>query len=81
MGTAPTWTESDGSLSRVFQFADFVEAFGFVTRVALLAQRQDHHPDITISWNTVTITSTSHDANGTVTDRDRKLTESIDTLL
>ncbi len=81
MDTAPTWTESDGSLSRVFRFADFVEAFGFVTRVALLAQRQDHHPDITISWSTVTITSTSHDASGTVTDRDRKLTESIDNLL
>ena len=81
LGTAPTWTESEGSLSRVFQFTDFVEAFGFVTQVALLAQRHDHHPDITISWSTVTIVSTSHDAKGTVTDRDRKLTEAIDKLV
>jgi 4a-hydroxytetrahydrobiopterin dehydratase len=75
------WTESDGALTRVFEFANFVEAFGFVTQVALLAQRQDHHPDIAISWNKVTVTSMSHDAGNSITDRDHRLAEAIDKLL
>jgi 4a-hydroxytetrahydrobiopterin dehydratase len=79
--TTSSWTESDGALTRVFEFANFVEAFGFVTQVALLAQRQDHHPDIAISWNKVTVTSMSHDAGNSITDRDHRLAESIDKLL
>ena len=78
---ASQWQHDNGELQRVFEFEEFVAAFGFVTRVALLAQRQNHHPDITISWNKVTITSTSHDADHTVTDRDHKLADSIDGLL
>ncbi|MCU1392087.1 MAG: 4a-hydroxytetrahydrobiopterin dehydratase [Ilumatobacteraceae bacterium] len=75
------WTETDNALTRQFQFADFVTAFAFVTQVALLAQRQDHHPDITISWNKVTVTSMSHDTGSTVTDRDHRLADSIDKLV
>ena len=82
MTTSPaaSWTESESGLTRLFEFANFVEAFGFVTRVALVAQRLDHHPDITISWNKVTITTLSHDAGNTITDRDHKLAAMIEAL-
>src|SRR5215207_7378386 len=83
-GSGPTgmgWHEAGGALSREFEFADFVEAFGFMSRVALIAQRHDHHPDMSISWNKVTITSTSHDAGGSLTDRDHKLAAAIDKLV
>ncbi len=75
------WAEAADGLSRRFEFENFVEAFAFVTQVALLAQRQDHHPDITISWNKVTVTTMSHDAGNSVTDRDRRLAVAIDKLL
>jgi len=81
MATQTSWQESEGALSRDFEFEDFVEAFGFVTQVALIAQRHNHHPDISISWNKVSIMTTSHDAGNTVTDRDHKLTAAIDALL
>ena len=77
---ASEWNEDGGTLTRSFEFANFVEAFGFVTQVALVAQRHDHHPDLSISWNKVTVTTTSHDAGNTITDRDRKLTAAIDKL-
>lgn len=79
--TDSTWTQSDGALRRDFEFKNFVEAFGFVTQVALIAQRHDHHPDITISWNKVALVSTSHDAGSTVTERDHKLVAAVDKLL
>ena len=78
---ATDWQESGGAMRRDFEFENFVEAFGFVTQVALVAQRLDHHPDIFISWNKVTITSTSHDTGGTITDRDHKLVAAIDKLV
>ena len=83
MTTSPesSWTESENGLTRLFEFANFVEAFAFVTQVALIAQRQDHHPDIAISWNKVTVTTMSHDAGNSITDRDHKLTAAIDKLL
>ena len=71
------WTESDGALHGVFQFADFAEAFAFMTRVALVAQEKSHHPDMSISWNRVTLTLTTHDAGRTVTDKDRDLADII----
>jgi 4a-hydroxytetrahydrobiopterin dehydratase len=79
--SATDWTESNGALSRTFEFKNFVEAFAFVTQVALIAQRHDHHPDISISWNKVVVTSSSHDAGNAVTDRDHKLTAAIDQLV
>jgi 4a-hydroxytetrahydrobiopterin dehydratase len=79
MTTAGTsWVEREGTLTRQFRFDGFVEAFAFMTRVALIAQRHDHHPDMSISWNEVTITTTSHDTGRTVTDRDHRLAAAID---
>ena len=74
------WNESDGALRAELTFADFAEAFAFMTRVGLLAQEQGHHPDMAISWNVVTITITTHDADNTVTDLDRKLADAIAAL-
>lgn len=80
MDIPPGWIERDGRLCRDFEFTDFVEAFGFMTRVALVAQRLDHHPDWSNSWNRVSITLTSHDSGNTVTPRDVKLARAIDAL-
>ncbi|MCU1504984.1 MAG: pterin-4-alpha-carbinolamine dehydratase [Ilumatobacteraceae bacterium] len=77
----PIWSESASQMSTTITFADFAEAFGFVTRVALLAQERQHHPDIAISWNKVTLALSSHDAGGTVTAKDRDLAVAIDALL
>jgi 4a-hydroxytetrahydrobiopterin dehydratase len=76
-----SWEERDGALRRRFQFRDFSEAFAFMTRVALLAEKHDHHPDWSNSWNTVEIALTTHAAGSTVTDADRRLAAAIDALL
>ena len=76
-----SWTERDGALHRDFEFADFSEAFAFMTRVALLAERADHHPDWSNSWNRVSISLSSHDAGNVVTTSDRELAAAIDGLL
>ena len=60
----PGWRVADAGLHREFTFADFSEAFGFMTRVALVAERLNHHPDWSNSWNRVSITITSHDLGG-----------------
>jgi 4a-hydroxytetrahydrobiopterin dehydratase len=73
------WIEQDHSLHREFTFGDFSEAWGFMTRVAMAAEKRDHHPDWSNAWNSVKISLTSHDAGG-VTDRDRDLAESIDAI-
>lgn len=75
-----TWNESDGALQAMLTFADFAEAFAFMTRVGLVAQEQGHHPDMSISWNRVTISITTHDAGNTVTDHDRTLAAAIDAM-
>ncbi len=75
------WTEAEGALRRRFQFKNFSEAFGFMTRVALLAETQGHHPDWSNSWNTVDISLTTHSANSTVTENDRTLAAAIDALV
>ncbi len=62
-----------------FKFKDFSEAFGFLTRVALHAEKVDHHPEFTSVWNRVDFRLTSHDAGG-VTERDVKLAEAINGL-
>ena len=74
------FNESDGALTATLTFADFAEAFAFMTRVGLVAQEQGHHPDLSISWNKVTISITTHDAGNTVTDNDRKLAAAIDAM-
>ena len=75
------WKEVDNKLTRTFKFADFNEAFGFMTRVALIAEKMDHHPTWTNTWNTVSFELSTHDAGNKVTDRDRKLAEAIDRLI
>ena len=76
------WTIEDGgkALIRTFTFADFSEAFGFLTRVALHAEKVDHHPELTNVWNRVDFRLTSHDPGG-VTDRDIQLAEAINQLV
>ena len=75
------WTRSaDGlALERGFRFADFSQAFAFLTRVALHAEKVDHHPEFTSAWNRVDFRLTSHDAGG-VTERDVLLAAAIDRL-
>ncbi len=75
------WQETNNTLHRKFQFADFSEAFSFMTRVALLAEKMDHHPRWTNVWNTVEIWLQTHDAGNKVTEKDRKLAAGIDALL
>ena len=81
METPGGWTLEDGgkALVRSFRFKDFSEAFGFLTRVALHAEKVDHHPEFTNVWNRVDFRLTSHDAGG-VTDRDVALAEAISRL-
>lgn len=74
------WTEIDNSLYRKFTFKDFSEAFAFMTRVALAAEKMDHHPRWTNVWNTVEIWLNTHDAGDVVTDKDRQLSKKIDAL-
>jgi len=75
------WEEKNNSLYRKFEFKDFSEAFAFMTRVALIAEKMNHHPKWTNVWNTVEVWLSTHDAGDIVTDKDRKLAEKIDTLL
>ena len=74
------WNQEDNKLKKIFEFKDFVEAFGFMTKVAILAEKMDHHPNWSNVYNRVTIELTTHDAGNTVTDRDRKLADAIDAL-
>ncbi len=74
------WEEDGGALRRDFRFTDFAEALAFVNRVGGIAEQVDHHPDIDIRWNTVTLRLSTHSAGGAVTDRDRDLAARIDGL-
>lgn len=74
------WQEVDNALYRKFTFKDFSEAFAFMTRVAMIAEKMDHHPRWTNVWNTVELWLNTHDAGNIVTDRDRKLAAKIDDL-
>jgi 4a-hydroxytetrahydrobiopterin dehydratase len=75
------WSFEDGgkALVRSFKFDDFSEAFAFLARVALHAEKVDHHPEFTNVWNRVDFRLTSHDAGG-VTERDRILAQAINAL-
>ena len=78
----PDWDydEARDALTRQFVFADFSEAFAFMARVALLAEKQDHHPEWSNVWNRVDILLTTHDAGG-LSARDVRLAKAIDALL
>ena len=76
----PGWAVVDGKLHRELTFPSFREAFGCMAEVALTAEKLDHHPDWSNSWNKVTIDLVSHDKGG-LTDRDREMAEAINKLL
>ena len=78
---AEVWTEIDGTLYKKFVFLDFVEAFAFMTKVAVVAEQQNHHPDWSNSFNTVEIRLCSHDRGNVITERDHRLAAAIDELL
>lgn len=75
-----TWTETPEELNKTFVFRDFNAAFSFMTRVALLAEKKNHHPDWRNSWNKVEISLSSHDKGRMVTELDREMARIIDTL-
>jgi 4a-hydroxytetrahydrobiopterin dehydratase len=75
------WTEKENSLYKKIEFADFSEAFAFMTRVAIAAEKMNHHPRWTNVYNTVEIWLNTHDAGDVVTEKDQKLSEKIDKIL
>ena len=80
--TLPAWTQRDGgkAIHRSLRFKDFSEAWGFMARVALLAEQHNHHPDWSNVWNRVEITLSTHDAGG-LTGNDVALAKAIDALV
>ncbi|MBS1506444.1 MAG: 4a-hydroxytetrahydrobiopterin dehydratase [Bacteroidetes bacterium] len=75
------WKEDKKRLKKSFVFKDFSEAFAFMARVALLAEKMNHHPNWSNVYNKVTIELSSHDAGNIVTAKDRKLAKAIDQLV
>jgi 4a-hydroxytetrahydrobiopterin dehydratase len=80
-GSGKVWEETNNKLYKKFQFKDFSEAFAFMTRVALAAEKMNHHPEWKNVWNTVEVWLSTHDAGDIVTEKDRKLADKIDGLL
>lgn len=74
------WKEENNSLTKTFKFKDFTQAFGFMTKVAIVAEKMNHHPTWTNTWNTVSFQLSTHDAGNIVTDLDRTLAKAIDVL-
>lgn len=79
LADVPEWSMRDAKLCREFRYADFVSAFGFMSKVALLAERLDHHPEWFNVYGTVRIELTTHDCGG-VSDRDVELAKFIDKI-
>lgn len=75
------WLEKNNMLVREFRFKDFNEAFTFLTCVALLSERMNHHPSIHNSNNYVRLELSTHDAGNQITDKDRRLARAIDEVL
>jgi 4a-hydroxytetrahydrobiopterin dehydratase len=73
----PEWSETNGAIQRTVLYKDFKGAMAFVDKVADLAEAADHHPDILIRYNKVTLTLSTHDASG-ITEKDFNLAEQID---
>jgi 4a-hydroxytetrahydrobiopterin dehydratase len=74
------WDTKEGCLYKQFVFENFNQAFGFMTQVALEAEKMDHHPNWSNVWNTVTIKLSTHDAGGQITEKDTALAEKIDVI-
>lgn len=75
-----SWKQEDNKLKKTFEFDDFQQAFAFMTRVAFLAEAQNHHPNWSNVYNKVTIELTTHDEGNTVTEKDKKLAKAIDEI-
>ena len=76
----PSWTVYNKTIKKEFKFTNFIEAFGFMSKVALLSEKMDHHPDWHNTYNKVIIKLTTHDKGG-ITNNDIQLAESIDKLI
>ena len=74
------WEEKNNALTKEFTFKNFSEAWAFMSRVALVAEKMNHHPEWTNVYNRVKITLCTHDAGNTVTEKDRKLAAEIDKI-
>ncbi len=74
------WTEENNQLKRSFQFKNFVEAFGFMTKVALVAEKMNHHPNWSNVYNKVEICLSTHDKGNSITAKDKKLALEIDAI-
>jgi 4a-hydroxytetrahydrobiopterin dehydratase len=72
------WPEKEGKLYKEFIFRNFVEAFAFITKVALIAERANHHPEIYNIYNKVEISLCTHDEENSITEKDKHLAEKID---
>lgn len=79
VGAHPGWERAGDAIERVFSFPDYGAAVGFAVRVALAAERRDHHPDILLSWGKVRVTWSTHDARG-ITALDLEMAELTDRL-
>jgi 4a-hydroxytetrahydrobiopterin dehydratase len=75
------WEQNDNQLYRKFVFNNFIDAFAFMTKVAILAEKANHHPTWSNTWNRVEIWLSTHDAGNVVTDKDLDLSKAIDNLL
>ncbi|MBK6265545.1 4a-hydroxytetrahydrobiopterin dehydratase [Marivirga sp. S37H4] len=75
------WKEEDNTLKRTFEFKDFKEAFGFMTKVAITAEKMNHHPNWSNVYNKVSFELTTHDEGNKITEKDRKLAREIDQLV
>lgn len=75
------WKEENNTLKKTFEFKDFTEAFGFMTKVALIAEKMDHHPNWSNVWNKVSIELTTHSEGNKVTAKDHTLAQAIDKLI
>ncbi len=74
------WKEEKNQLKRSFQFTNFIEAFGFMSQVALIAEKMNHHPNWSNVYNKVDIALSTHDADNSITEKDRKLASEIDKI-
>lgn len=74
------WMELDNQLVKEFTFKDFTQAWGFMTKVAFVAEKMNHHPEWTNVWNKVTIRLSTHDQGNIITEKDRNLAQAIENL-
>lgn len=75
------WKEENNALKREFKFKNFVEAWAFMSKVALIAEKMNHHPSWSNEYNTVKITLSTHDQGDIITEKDRELAKAIDELM